>query len=124
VYQPDAARCRVLGRTVQQPGTAGADLRYLDAVRRDHAALRRAGIVCDLAHPEAGLSGDQLLLAPALYLLTDAGAESLRRFVAGGGVLVVSFGSGLVDAAGQVRLGGYPVRCATCSASGSRSSSP
>ena len=89
-------------------GLRGADLHYLDAVRRDHAALRRAGIVCDLAQPEAGLSGYRLLLAPALYLLTDAGAESLRRFVADGGVLVVSFGSGLVDAAGQVRLGGYP----------------
>ena len=89
-------------------GLRGADLRYLDAVRRDHAALCRAGIVCDLAQPEADLSGYRLLLAPALYLLTDAGAESLRRFVAGGGVLVVSFGSGLVDRAGQVRLGGYP----------------
>jgi beta-galactosidase len=86
----------------------GADLRYLDQVRRDHAALYRAGIGCDVAHPEGDLSGYRLLLAPALYLVTDAGAESLRRFVAGGGVLVVSFGSGLADAAGQVRLGGYP----------------
>ncbi len=89
-------------------GLRGTDLRYLDAVRRDHAALRRAGVVCDLAHPEGGLSGYRLLLAPALYLVTDAGAESLRQFVAGGGVLVVSFGSGLVDPAGQVRPGGYP----------------
>ena len=62
----------------------------------------------DVAHPEADLAGYRLLLAPALYLVTDEGAESLRRFVAGGGVLVVSFGSGLVDGAGQVRLGGYP----------------
>jgi beta-galactosidase len=89
-------------------GLRGADLRYLDQVRRDHAALRRAGVVCDVAHPEADLAGYRLLLAPALYLVTDGGAESLRRFVAGGGVLVVSFGSGLVDQAGQVRLGGYP----------------
>ena len=89
-------------------GLRGADLRYLDQVRRDHAALWRAGIVCDVAHPEADLSGYRLLLAPALYLVTDAGAAALRRFVAGGGVLVVSFGSGLVDGAGQVRLGGYP----------------
>lgn len=89
-------------------GLRGADLRYLDAVRRDHAALRRAGIVCDLAHPTGDLSGYRLLLAPGLYLVTDAGAEALRQFVAGGGVLVVSFGSGLVDVAGQVRLGGYP----------------
>ena len=89
-------------------GLRGADLRYLEAVRRDHAALCRAGIVCDLAQPEADLSGYRLLLAPALYLVTDEGAESLRRLVAGGGVLVVSFGSGLVDRAGQVRLGGYP----------------
>ena len=105
-------------------GLRGADLRYLEAVRRDHAALCRAGIVCDLAQPEADLSGYRLLLAPALYLVTDEGAESLRRLVAGGGVLVVSFGSGLVHL-GPARSGWADIRerCATCSACGSRSSS-
>ena len=105
------------------PGLRGADLRYLDQVRRDHAALCRAGIVCDMAHPAADLSGYRLVLAPALYLVTDAGAGALRQYVAGGGVLVVTFGSGIVDQARQVRPAATPGRCATCSASGSRSSS-
>ena len=55
-----------------------------------------------------GLAGYRLVLAPALYLLTDEAAASLRAYVEGGGHLVVTFGSGLVDPAHQVRLGGYP----------------
>ena len=89
-------------------GLRGADISYLGEVRRAHATLWRAGIVCDLARPDAGLAGYRLVLAPALYLLTDEAAASLRDYVDGGGQLVVTFGSGIVDPAHQVRLGGYP----------------
>ncbi|MFI5068140.1 MAG: beta-galactosidase [Streptosporangiales bacterium] len=89
-------------------GLRGADISYLDEVRRAHAALWRAGTGCDFARPEGDLSGYRLVLAPALYLLTDQAAASLRDYVTGGGQLVVTFGSGIVDPAHQVRLGGYP----------------
>jgi beta-galactosidase len=88
-------------------GLRPARVRYLDEVRRDHAALWRAGVVCDLASPEADLSGYRLVLAPALYVLSDAGARSLAGYVEGGGHLVVSFCSAVVDAQHQVRRGGY-----------------
>jgi beta-galactosidase len=47
-------------------------------------------------------------LVPALYLVTDTGAENVRRFVADGGTALVTFFSGIVDPYDRVRLGGYP----------------
>ncbi|HLI42227.1 MAG TPA: beta-galactosidase, partial [Streptosporangiaceae bacterium] len=85
-----------------------ANLRYLDALRADHAALWRAGIVSDFAQPETDLSRYRLVLAPASYLVSEAAAGSLREYVRAGGHLVVSFFSGIVDACHHVRLGGYP----------------
>ena len=36
----------------------------------------------DFAHPESDLSAYRLVLVPALYLVSDAGAENVRRFAA------------------------------------------
>jgi beta-galactosidase len=93
---------------LENGGLGFGDVRYLDGVRRDHAALWRRGISCDLARPEDDLSAYRLVLAPATYLLSAAGAQSLRGFVRGGGHLVVSYLSGLVDDHHHVWLGGYP----------------
>lgn len=85
-----------------------ADVRYLDAVRRVYDALWRAGITVDFVHPQDDLTGYDLLLAPSLYLLTDAGAKALTEHVRGGGSLLVQYFSGIVDEHDHVRLGGYP----------------
>ncbi len=85
-----------------------ADVTYLPAVRRTYEALWRAGVTVDFVHPEADLSMYRLLLAPSLYLLSDRGASALSAFVAGGGSLVASYFSGIVNTDDHVRLGGYP----------------
>jgi len=68
--------------------------------------LWRDNVTADLVHPEADLSGYRMVLAPASYLLTDAGAANLTAFTAAGGTLVVSCFSGLVDENDAVRAGG------------------
>ncbi len=85
-----------------------ADLSYLELVRDHHAALWRRGVTADLAHPSADLERYRLVLAPSLYLVSDAAAANLRGFVEAGGSLLVQFFSGIVDQHDQVRLGGYP----------------
>ncbi len=85
-----------------------ADVRYLDAVRRIYDALWRAGITVDFVHPRDDLTGYDLLLAPSLYLLTDACAKAITEHVRGGGSLLVQYFSGIVDEHDHVRLGGYP----------------
>jgi beta-galactosidase len=65
-------------------------------------------VTVDFAHPESDLSGYSLVLVPALYLVSDAGADNVRRFALDGGIVLVSFFSGIVDTSERVRLGGYP----------------
>jgi beta-galactosidase len=88
-----------------KPSTA---VRMLEGVYSFYKPLYEANVSVDFAHPGADLSSHKLVVAPNLYLVTDDGAENLRQFVAGGGTLLMSFFSGIVDAHDHVRLGGYP----------------
>jgi beta-galactosidase len=90
------------------PAQPVADLDPVEETKRWHAAFWRAGVTCDLAHPEGDLTGYRLVLVPALYLVSDAGAANLREFARRGGVVLVGPYSGIVDEHDRVRLGGYP----------------
>ncbi|MEV1121904.1 beta-galactosidase [Actinosynnema sp. NPDC049800] len=89
-------------------GLPSPELDYHSMLRRAHRALWDAGVVTDFAHPEHDLSRYRLVLAPALLLMSDAGAANLRRYVADGGTLLVQHFSGVVDERPHARLGGYP----------------
>ncbi|WP_245790298.1 beta-galactosidase [Streptomyces monashensis] len=91
-------------------GLPSAELDYHDALRRAHRALWDAGVTADLARPGQDLSRYRLVLAPALFLLTDAAAANLRRYVEHGGTLLVQYASGCVDERLHARLGGYPAQ--------------
>jgi beta-galactosidase len=85
-----------------------ADLAYLDEVRAFHGALWRAGAVGDFVRQDADMAGYRMVLAPALYLVTDEGIDALREYVAGGGHLVMSFFGAMADSRHHARLGGTP----------------
>ena len=85
-----------------------AGLRLIELLREFYRPLFEAGVNADFAHPESDLSGYRLVLVPALYLVSDAGADNVRRFAADGGTVLVSFFSGIVDPHDRIRLGGYP----------------
>jgi len=85
-----------------------ASVRYLEQVHAAYTALHRLGVTVDIVSPDADLSGYNLVVVPALYLVTDAQADRLSAFVAAGGHAVVTFYSGIVDEEDRVRLGGYP----------------
>jgi beta-galactosidase len=80
----------------------------LDQLKSYYAPAWKQNVPVDFAHPEADLSEYRVALVPNLYLLRDAGAENLERFVSDGGTAVLSFFSGIVDENDHVRLGGYP----------------
>jgi beta-galactosidase len=83
-------------------------LRLAELLGEFYRPLLRTGVNVDFVHPERDLSGYRLVVVPALYLVTDSGADNLRRFVDSGGTALVTFFSGIVDPADRVRLGGYP----------------
>ncbi|MBS2963212.1 beta-galactosidase [Actinocrinis puniceicyclus] len=84
------------------------DLDFKERQLAYHEALWRAHVTSDIAHPGADLSKYRLVVAPQLYLCRPEWAENLRRYVRGGGTLVVSYFSGIVDQDDSVWLGGYP----------------
>ncbi|MFI6206274.1 beta-galactosidase [Streptomyces sp. NPDC051041] len=65
-------------------------------------------LTVDFAHPEADLSAYPLVVVPALYLMTEAAGRNLRAYVEGGGTLVVSYFSGIVDEHDAVHEGAHP----------------
>ncbi len=66
------------------------------------------GITVDFAHPESDLSGYDLVIAPALYLMSPLATASVEAFVASGGTLVASYFTGVVDEHDTVYPGAAP----------------
>ena len=89
-------------------GRPSTDVLLMQQVRTLYTALYRGRVSVDFAHPGADLSAYRLVIAPCLYLLDAPAIENLRGWVQGGGTLLLTFQSGIVDATTRVRLGGYP----------------
>ncbi|WP_309052638.1 beta-galactosidase [Streptomyces sp.] len=73
-----------------------------------YEALYDRHLTVDFAHPEADLSAYPLVVVPALYLMTEAAGHNLTRYVEGGGTLLVSYFSGIVDEHDAVHEGACP----------------
>ena len=85
-----------------------SDVGYLDQVHEIYAALLAEGFTVDILAPGAPLEGHRLLVVPSLYVVSEADASRISDFVAGGGHVVITFFSGIVDEDDRVRPGGYP----------------
>jgi beta-galactosidase len=73
-----------------------------------YEALYDRHLTVDFAHPEADVSRYPLVVVPALYLMTEAAGRNLTAYVEGGGTLLVSYFSGIVDEHDAVHEGAYP----------------
>ncbi|MGO4147140.1 beta-galactosidase [Paenarthrobacter sp. YAF11_1] len=85
-----------------------SDLDHRERIESFYSVLWNHGISVDFAHPEADLSGYDLVLAPALYLVGDKASANLSRYVHDGGHLMVSYFSGIVDSNDTVPAGASP----------------
>ncbi|MDH2427034.1 beta-galactosidase [Sphaerisporangium sp. TRM90804] len=84
------------------------DLSYRERMEAYYEALWREHVTVDFAHPAGDVSGYRLVVAPSSYLLTEAAAKNLHRYVEAGGHLVVSYFSGIVDEHDVTHPGPYP----------------
>ncbi|QMU70650.1 beta-galactosidase [Streptacidiphilus sp. P02-A3a] len=73
-----------------------------------YEALYDRHLTVDFARPGAPLDAYPLVVVPALYLAEAETGEHLRRYVEQGGVLVVSYFSGIVDGTDTVHPGPHP----------------
>jgi beta-galactosidase len=78
-----------------QPGYAANS--YHAAMSRLYSALFRAGVNVDMIRSTDDFSPYRVILAPDLYVMPDAVAEALSRFVEGGGILLTDSRSGVKD---------------------------
>jgi len=62
-----------------------------------YRALWKQNVGVDVVSPEVDLSDYDVVIAPALYVVEDDGAERLSAYVAGGGTLITTCRSGVVD---------------------------
>jgi len=83
-------------------------IEYPAWVRVFHRWFYEHNIGVDFVHPGASLAAYDLVVAPALYLLTGKNAANLTAFTARGGTLLTTYFSGIVDENEHVVLGGYP----------------
>jgi beta-galactosidase len=93
---------------LELPSKPSHDLVLRDQVGHWYRRLWERNLAVDFVHPDGDLSSYRLVIAPNLYLVSDAAARNLEGFVERGGTLVLSFFSGIVDERDHVRLGGYP----------------
>ena len=83
---------------------------YEETVLAHHTALSAAGYGVNMVDQLASLSAYRVVCAPMSYLLRDGLACRLNDFVSGGGILVLTYASGYVDADGLALCGEDPAR--------------
>ena len=85
------------------------DLDARERAEAYYAALFDRHLTVDFVPPDgADLARYPLVVVPALYLATAEAGERLRRYVSGGGTLLVSYFSGIVDEHDAVHPGPHP----------------
>jgi beta-galactosidase len=85
-----------------------ARIDYVAWTQEIHRWFYERNIAVDFVHPEEKLDGYALVVAPALYLLTKKNADNVTAYVRGGGTLLATYCSAIVDENEHVVLGGYP----------------
>jgi beta-galactosidase len=84
------------------------DVDPLSETRRWHDALWSRNVGVDIVGPLDDLSAYRVVIVAGQYLLDDAAAAALAAFAEGGGTVVATYFSGIVDEYDHIRLGGYP----------------
>ena len=83
-------------------------LRYRREALDWYSAFLNLGVRADVITARSDLTGYDLLVTPILHVVPSALADRLSGFVGGGGHLVATYFSGIVEENDHVLLGGYP----------------
>ena len=84
------------------------DLKYVPQIQQYYDYFYERNISVDMLPVDADFSRYRILCAPVLYMVRGNMKEALETFVRNGGVLVLTYMSGIVGASDNVYLGGYP----------------
>ncbi len=93
---------------VEQDSHPTDRLRYRQEALDWYTAFLNLGVRADVLPVATSLDGYDVVIAPVLHVVPAATAARLRDFVEGGGHLVTTYFSGIVDEHDHIWLGGYP----------------
>ncbi|MDQ6721865.1 MAG: beta-galactosidase trimerization domain-containing protein, partial [Candidatus Dormibacteraeota bacterium] len=93
---------------LELPSKPSNRIQQIEQLEAYYRPLFEANVTTDFARPTDDLSRYKLVIAPSMYLVSDAAAANVAAYVEGGGNLLMSFFSGIVDSNDHIRLGGYP----------------
>ncbi|WP_461227267.1 beta-galactosidase [Lacticaseibacillus suihuaensis] len=82
--------------------------KYFQTLEDHYAYFWQHDIPVAMVPSDHDFSGFDLVIAPMLYVMTKALAKRLSDYVQGGGTLVSSYFTGIVDPTDTVILGGWP----------------
>lgn len=88
------------------PRNAGLPLR--ETAFKLYHALSRYGVNTDVIDEEHDISKYKVLILPMIYSMRNGLEEKIRTFVENGGILVMTYWSGITDENDLVHLGGFP----------------
>ena len=89
-------------------GPRNKGLHYRETVLKFYRAFRKKGMNVDLVDMDSSLEGYQVLAVPMCYMFKEGFDQKVRRFVQEGGVLIVTYWSGIADDTDRCYLGGVP----------------
>ncbi len=92
--------------SVQAPRTAKRN--YGQTVLEHYQPFWSAGISVDIAHPGHDLSKYKVVVAPMLFMLSLENQQKLAKYVEAGGMLVLTYWSGVVNESTLAYTGGFP----------------
>lgn len=91
-----------------QGGPRNTGMHYLETVFDHYQAFWEMGIPVDVIDSSAKLEDYSLVIAPMLYLYQNGIEEKMKSFVAGGGTLVGTYHSGIVNENDLCHIGKVP----------------
>ncbi len=89
-------------------GPRNEGLFYHEAALKSYQALRKNGLNVDVINMEQSLEKYRIIAAPMLYMFRAGIEEKLRGFVQQGGILVMTYWSGIVNETDLCHIGGTP----------------
>ncbi len=89
-------------------GPRNSGLFYKETVQKPWQALRRMGLNVDVIDMLQPLDGYKVVALPMLYMFRDNYADKVRAYVEQGGIVVMTYWSGIVDETDLCFLGGTP----------------
>ncbi|MFR8354179.1 MAG: beta-galactosidase trimerization domain-containing protein [Blautia obeum] len=81
---------------------------YHESVLKSYQALRKAALNVDIINMEQSLDSYKLVVAPMLYMFRAGIEIKLRSFVENGGILIMTYWSGIVNETDLCYLEGTP----------------